>query len=142
VTQSTDVKPAVEKPAVSAAVIVSGDRVLLVRRRVKEGELSWQFPAGAVEDGETPGGAAVRETKEEAGIVVAETRALGDRVHPKTGRRMYYTACELVSGEAHVADTDELDKVEWVTHGQLAEYVPYGFFEPVQEYLDSSIGNN
>ncbi|MGW4488436.1 NUDIX hydrolase [Amycolatopsis sp. NPDC004368] len=141
-TQSTDVKPAVEKPAVSAAVIVHEGRVLLVRRRVKEGELSWQFPAGAVEPGETPAAAAVRETKEEAGLVVAEAKPLGDRVHPKTGRRMYYTACDVVSGDAYVADAEELDQVAWVTHAELKEYVPYGFFEPVQEYLDAAIGRN
>lgn len=126
-----------EKPAISAAVIVQGGRVLLVRRRVKEGSLSWQFPAGAVEAGETPGQAAVREAQEETGMTVSEVKLLGDRVHPATGRQMYYFACEPVSGEAHVADADELDKVEWVQHDKLAELVPHGFFEPVQEHLDS-----
>jgi 8-oxo-dGTP diphosphatase len=50
---------------------------------------------------------------------------------------MSYTACEPVSGEAHVADDDELDAIAWVTHSEISEYVPYGLFEPVQEYLDA-----
>jgi len=127
------------KPPIAAAVIIQEGRVLLVRRRVKEGSLSWQFPAGGVEAGETREDAAVRETAEETGLTVRALRLLGERVHPATGRTMSYTACEVVEGEARVADDDELDSVEWLEHGQLAEYVPYGFYEPVQAYLDETL---
>lgn len=125
-----------EKPGISAAIIVKDQRVLMVRRRVKEGELMWQFPAGGIEEGETAEAAAVRETLEETGLTVKADRLLGERVHPKTGRQMSYTACEVVDGEARVADDDELDAVAWVAHSEIAEYVPYGLFGPVQEYLD------
>jgi 8-oxo-dGTP diphosphatase len=64
---------------------------------------------------------------------------IGQRVHPKTGREMSYTACTVVDGKAHVADADELDAVAWVTLAEIPEYVPYGLFEPVQEYLDNTI---
>ncbi|MFE7398817.1 NUDIX hydrolase [Streptomyces sp. NPDC057557] len=124
------------KPGISAAIIVQGDRVLMVRRRVKEGELMWQFPAGAIEAGESAKDAAVRETEEETGLTVKAIRLLGERVHPKTGRLMSYTACEALSGEARVADDEELDAVAWVAHAEISEYVPYGLFEPVQEYLN------
>ncbi|MBQ1166365.1 NUDIX hydrolase, partial [Streptomyces sp. A73] len=59
-----------QKQGISAAIIVDGDRVLMGRRRVKEGELMWQFPAGGIEDGETAEQAAVRETQEETGLTV------------------------------------------------------------------------
>lgn len=126
-----------EKPGISAAIIVQRDRVLMVRRAVKEGELMWQFPAGAIEDGESPEQAAVRETLEETGLTVEARRLLGDRVHPKTGRLMSYTACEVLEGTAHVADDEELDAIAWVSHGEITDYVPYGLFGPVQGYLDS-----
>jgi 8-oxo-dGTP diphosphatase len=129
------------KPGISAAIIVQGNRVLMVRRRVREGELMWQFPAGAIEAGETAEEAAVRETHEEAGLTVKATRLLGERVHPKTGRLMSYTACDAVSGEAHVADTEELDAVAWVAHEEIGEYVPYGLFQPVQDYLDDALAS-
>ena len=125
-----------EKPGISAAIIVNDDRVLMVRRRISEGELMWQFPAGAIEAGESAEDAAVRETQEETGLTVKAVRLLGERVHPKTGRAMSYTACEVLEGTAHVADDEELDAIAWVAHGELAEYVPYGLFGPVQEYLD------
>ncbi|MFD7705641.1 NUDIX hydrolase [Streptomyces sp. NPDC059786] len=125
-----------EKPGISAAIITQDDRVLMVRRRIGEGELLWQFPAGGIEAGETAEEAAARETHEETGLKVEPVRLLGERVHPKTGRRMSYTACAILSGEAHVADDDELDAVAWVSHPDIPTYVPYGLFEPVQQYLD------
>jgi 8-oxo-dGTP diphosphatase len=125
-----------EKPGISAAIIVSEGRVLMVRRRVSEGELMWQFPAGGIEPGEGAEDAAVRETLEETGLTVKAIRLLGERVHPKTGRAMSYTACEVVDGEARVADAEELDAVAWVPHSEITEYVPYPLFDRVQEYLD------
>ena len=125
-----------KKPAISAAIIVNGGKVLMVRRRVSEGELSWQFPAGAVESGETVEEAAVRETLEETGLSVEAVKLIGDRVHPKSKRFMSYTAARVVSGEAHVADDEELDAIKWVSLDEIPEYVPYGLFEPVQEYLN------
>lgn len=128
-----------ERPGIAAAIVVNEGRVLMVRRRVSEGQLSWQFPAGEVEPGEAREDAAVRETQEETGLTVAAVKLLGERVHPKTGRLMSYTACEVLGGTAHVADTDELAELAWVAHGKIPEYVPYGLFEPVQDYLDTTL---
>jgi 8-oxo-dGTP diphosphatase len=128
------------KPGISAGIVVHEGRVLMVRRRIEEGALSWQFPAGAIEVGETPEQAAVRETQEETGLTVDAVKLLGERVHPKTGRSMSYTACTVLGGEAHVADEDEIADIAWITHGEIAEYVPYGLYGPVQEYLDGALG--
>ncbi|GAA2746257.1 NUDIX hydrolase [Kitasatospora cinereorecta] len=129
------------RAGVAAAIVTREDRVLLVRRKVSEGQLSWQFPAGEIEPGESPEQAAVRETGEETGLGVAAIKLLGERVHPKTGRLMSYTACEVVSGTAAVVDTEELDQLAWVTLSEIPEYVPYGLYEPVQEYLDSALNS-
>lgn len=131
-----------EKPAISAAVIVRNHRVLLVKRRVKEGSLSWQFPAGGVEPGETPEQAAIREAQEETTLVASEIKSLGNRIHPKTGRQMYYIACDAPDGFAAVGDEEELAAVAWVTLDELVEYVPAGFFEPVQEYLNDALATD
>ncbi|MFE9886842.1 NUDIX hydrolase [Streptomyces scopuliridis] len=130
------------KPGISAAIIVHDGRVLMIQRRVKEGELLWQFPAGAIEAGETAEQAAVRETAEETGLTVEAIKLLGERIHPKTGRLMSYTACEWLSGAAIVGDEEEISEVAWVKHSEIPEYVPYGLFEPVQEYLDSSLSDS
>ncbi|MER6782350.1 MULTISPECIES: NUDIX hydrolase [Streptomyces] len=121
---------------VAGAVVVHEGRVLLVRRRVEEGQLSWQFPAGKVEPGESCEEAAVRETKEEAGLDVVAVVRLGERVHPITGRQVSYTACEVVGGTEHVADADEVAEVAWANLSEIPRYIPYGLFEPVQQHLD------
>lgn len=133
----TDTEP---KPVVSMAIIAHEGAVLMIRRRQKEGELLWAFPGGAVEEGETAEEAAVREVAEEVGLTVTAEKVLGERVHPKTGREMVYTACTVVDGKAEVLDDDEIAEVAWVKHGEIAEHVPYGLFEPVQAYLDETIG--
>lgn len=132
-------KSAEGRPPISAAVIVHEGKVLLVKRRIKEGSLSWQFPAGEVEDGESGSAAAVRETQEETGLIVAESKILGERVHPNTGRTMIYVACSVVDGDARVVDDEELVEFAWSARQSLAEYVPYPFYEPVQEYLDAEL---
>ncbi|MFG1683450.1 NUDIX hydrolase [Nonomuraea sp. NPDC049269] len=125
-----------ETSSIAAAIIVDGGRVLLVRRAVPEGRLVWQFPAGKVEPGETPEQAAVRETCEEAGLDVAVVKSLGERIHPATGRRMVYIACNVVAGTAWVADAAEIAEVEWCGQARVAELVPFPFYGPVQDHLD------
>jgi 8-oxo-dGTP diphosphatase len=122
--------------AVAAAVIVSEGRVLLIRRRVAEGALLWQFPAGKIETGESAAEAAVRETLEEVGLRVRSVSALGERDHPITGRRMHYVECAVVEGVAEVVAVDEVDVVEWCGRSALLERIPDGVFGPVQARLD------
>lgn len=133
----TDSGPA---PQIAAAIITSNGRVLLARRRVSEGSLAWQFPAGAVEDGESAEQAAVRETAEEVGLTVAPRKSLGQRVHPATGRVMNYVACDLIAGDAHVADADELAEVAWATLDELATYIPNPLYPAVQDHLENVLG--
>lgn len=131
-----------EQPVVSMAIIAHEGAVLMIRRRQKEGELLWAFPGGAVEDGETPEEAAVREVAEEVGLTVAAEKALGERVHPKTGRTMTYTVCSVVEGEPVVLDEEEIAEVAWVKLDEIPAHVPYGLFGPVQEYLDEALAQS
>jgi 8-oxo-dGTP diphosphatase len=128
-----------DEPALSMAVVVADGKLLMIRRREREGDLLWALPGGAIEADESPEEAAVRETLEETGLKVEATRLIGQRVHPKTGRDMSYTACSVIDGEAHVADADELDAVAWVTLAEIPELVPYGLYGPVQEYLEGRL---
>lgn len=125
-----------DHPPVAAAVIVEHGRVLLIRRTIPEGDLVWQFPAGAVEPGETLEHAAAREALEETGLEVAPTRTLGERIHPATGRRIAYVACEPTGGTARAAAELEVAEVRWCTLAEADELAP-GMFPPVREYLVS-----
>jgi 8-oxo-dGTP diphosphatase len=131
--------PEGERPAIAAAIVVEDGQVLMVRRQVREGDLSWQFPAGQVEAGESAAEATVRETREETGVTVRAMKELGHRVHPGTGRTMCYVACEFVSGTAEVADAEELAEVAWCGRAVLATNVPYPLFGPVQDHLNAGL---
>jgi len=69
-------------------------RVLLFRFRISDGVLAghdcWATPGGAVEEGETFEQAAIRELREETGMVV-------DSVSPHVGEREF--VLQLASGE-------------------------------------------
>jgi 8-oxo-dGTP diphosphatase len=92
-----------------------------------------------VEPGESDGEAAVRETREEAGLAVRAVSTLGGRVHPDTGRMMFYIACQLVGGDAYAADRDEVAEVAWCDRSAFTACVPYPPYVPVQAYLDANL---
>lgn len=60
---------------------------------------------------------------------------LGERVHPASGAHLIYVACDVVAGTAHVVAPDEVDAVQWAAGGELSEYVPHGFYEPIEAHL-------
>jgi hypothetical protein len=81
----------------------------------------------------------VRETQEQTGLDVAAVKLLGERIHPKTGRLMSYTACQVVDGTAYVSDTEDLVELAWVALADAPTYVPYGLFELAQHHLDATL---
>lgn len=121
------------RPAIVAAIVTSELGVLLCRRH--DGSPEWTFPAGATEDDEQPADVAVRETKEETGLLVAAGELLGERIHPKTGRTMRYVAASPADElEVHVGDPDEHAEVRWVPWVDAEQLLPH-LFEPVAEHL-------
>src|SRR5215212_5052449 len=89
--------PPPEPPPVAAAIVTSPRGVLDGERN--DGKPPYTFIAGEVEPGESAADAAVREVKEETGLLVAAADyEIGRRVHPKTGRTMIYLPCSPTHG--------------------------------------------
>lgn len=121
------------------AGIVTSDRGVLIGRR-HDGKPLWTFIAGEIEPGESPADAAIREVKEETGLLVrAADREIGRRVHPKTGRTMIYLACYPTGKlDVFVGDEDELAEVRWAGLEEAQELLP-GLFDPVLKHLQREL---
>jgi 8-oxo-dGTP diphosphatase len=119
---------------IAAAVVTHSGQVLLIRRAA-EGTLSWQFPAGKTEPGESTEDAAVREAAEETGVAVAALRVLGERIHPGTGAHITYVACELVAGTARSGSSREVAEVRWASPQEADDLTAGTIYGPVRRYL-------
>ena len=111
-------------PSAGAVVVDDSGRVLL-GRRADTGR--WALPAGAIDPGEQPADAAVRETYEETGVRIAVERlagvALREVTYPHGDRCQYLTVwfrCRPVGGEARVND-DESVEVGWFSPEALPD---------------------
>lgn len=120
---------------VAIAVVIDGERVLVVRRRDGEA-LSWQFPAGVVKPGASPTSVAVEETLAETGVHCGVIRHLGSRLHPDTKVVCYYLLCRYHAGEARNADPVENAAVIWLNRADLKDVLLIGqVHRPVLEEL-------
>jgi 8-oxo-dGTP pyrophosphatase MutT (NUDIX family) len=120
------------------AAIVTSDLGVLVGKR-NDGKPPWTFIAGEIEPGESSADAAIREVKEETGLLVHYSKIIGRRVHPKTGRTMIYLACTPAEGtDVFVGDEEELSEVRWISLTEADELLP-GLFEPVREHLKATL---
>lgn len=116
-----------------AAIITSKLGVLVERRH--DGKPLWTFPAGEAEPGEAATDTAIRETKEETGLLIKVSHVIGERQHPATHRHMIYVAARPYQGtDVYVADEAELAEVRWITLAEADELLS-GMFGPVREHL-------
>lgn len=78
--------------AAVSALLVDGDRVLLIRRRAEPNRGRWSFPGGTVELGEPLRDAVVREVREETGLSVEPLEVVDavDVLVPPSGRPDYH----------------------------------------------------
>jgi|ERR1019366_6223701 8-oxo-dGTP diphosphatase len=107
------------------AVIIEGDRVLLIRRGQPPLLGEWSLPGGVLECGETLREAVAREAREETGLLVETGEMLGvyERVIRDDEKRVRYHyvlidfLCRAVGGDLK-AGSDAAD-VRWFTRDEL-----------------------
>jgi len=107
------------------AIIIKDDRVVLVKRAHPPIQGQWSIPGGVLEVGELVRQAAIREAREETGLIVEPGELLGvyDRILRNHEQRVQYHyvlvdfLCRPVGGELR-ADSDAAE-VRWFARDEL-----------------------
>ncbi len=114
-------------PLIGALAVVLREGCLLLIERGFEPHLGhWSLPGGVIDEGESAGEAAVRETLEETGLVVEVVRELGVVTGPLTGRGHGVYLCSVVGGGLRVCPPEVTD-VRWVPYDGLGGLRVPGF---------------
>jgi 8-oxo-dGTP pyrophosphatase MutT (NUDIX family) len=96
----------------------TGPEVALASRRTRRGALAWGLPKGLVEAGEDPEQAALREVREETGLV-AEIRVHIEDIsywfvwdEERVKKKVTFYLMEAVGGDVSLHD-HEMEEVRW-----------------------------
>lgn len=121
------------------AIIIQDDRVVLVKRAHPPIQGQWSIPGGVLEVGELVRGAAIREAREETGLIVEPADLLGvyDRILRNDEQRVQYHyvlvdfLCRPVGGELQAAS--DAAEVRWFTRQELP---PLKLAEDTQDVIE------
>jgi 8-oxo-dGTP diphosphatase len=119
-----------------AVLIHKGDSILLNKRANVHGAGTWAPIVGHPEFGESFEDCAIRETKEETGVMISDVkfRVVTNDVFEKEHKHYatIWMEAKYVSGAPHVGDPHEESEVGWFTWDAL----PEPLFLPLQHLLE------
>lgn len=126
------------------AIITKEDQVLIGKLKAEKikdfGGIEYVFPGGKVEENENLEAAALREVEEETGLKVKVVNLIGERVHPKTQKQIYYFHCEYIGGDSDTSSilNDDIEELIWIDKDNIVKYMPTLFVQ-VESYLKFNI---
>jgi mutator protein MutT len=129
-------------PSVAAIVRNEAGQILFL---VRSDNGLWDLPAGAIDPGETPAQAIVREVREETGLIVEPTAVAGVfggqgfRLRYSNGDEVEYTVivfeCRVLGGTLAGLDGEaaELHFIDAAKRPALTAEFPDALFDPVSD---------
>lgn len=123
-------------------IVQRGKQILMVQRRTRYRDLSWQFPAGVLKPGEDMLDQVQSEVFAETGVRCKVVRSLGARIHDETKVLCHYFHCAYLDGEAANRDEKENSQVVWVKARDVAAYVTSSLYHEVAALLEEIAGES
>lgn len=118
------------------------DKILVINRLWQEKsldgsvQLTWAFPGGEIDAGETPKEALVREVRNETGFKVEVVKKISERIHPQFGVKITYFHCEVIpSGMRPIVDVHEVESTKWVSTENLKDFFTTDLDPGVAKFL-------
>ena len=119
------------------------DKIIILDRLWKEKSLdgstslTWAFPGGEIDEGETPEEALVREVRNETGLKVKVVKKISERIHPQFSVKITYFSCEIIpSAMRPITDVHEVESVKWVNAQELRNYFTTDIDPGVAKFLN------
>ena len=107
---------------VVAAIIIKDDKFFIAQRnKNKHMGLSWEFPGGKVEEGESFEIALKREIKEELNIEIDVKDKLGEEIYQdeKINVKLHYFICSILQGKICL---NEHEDSAWISKDEFLNY--------------------
>lgn len=122
------------------AIVQNNKKVLIAQRSKKEkgtdnSLLTWVFPGGEVEKGESNQEAIAREVLEETGLRVTSPILISTRKHPQFFVLIHYFACEINNTNKKTKPGKDIKQLKWVNPEKIPSYFTTDFDSKVAKYL-------
>ncbi len=102
-----------------SVIIKKRDKYLMLQQaRTRRFPLKWMGVSGAVEEGETPEEAALREVKEETGLDIEIVRKAATLKADYKTKELHFFIANWKKGEVKI-DSSEANDFGWFTHEQI-----------------------
>ena len=141
-----DIRPGATRNALirlGCAVIIPDDQGRILLQKRTDGDW-WSLPAGGMEPGETPTQAAIREAREETGLVIAIERFLGLYTNPDIctvypdGRRVQIVSATFLArvvGGQLIESNEETAELRWFPPDALPDNLTPTSRDRIERYL-------
>ena len=121
-----------QRPQVGVGVLITkDDQVLLMKHRNAQGDGTWSTVGGHLEYGESPQECAVRETREEIGVIITDVTFLAITNEVFEASQLHvvtiWMAGRYVSGTPTPLATHEMSALDWFSWDTLPEplFLPF-----------------
>lgn len=103
---------------VAGCILQKDGKYLLVQEKLPKAYGKWNLPAGHADPGESTVDAAVREVKEETGLVVIADKEVFSEAIPERGREFHIFTAQTVGGKL-IVQPDEIMDAQWFSLDEI-----------------------